>query len=137
VKEKFQRQEYSRQTTHATLTVAPVDGATYQRVRYPFTHPGLQPAESAVGTSQTLLQRVLPCFRRRRESAVRSKLQGAMLQKQVVEAAKQSCSFVSFSCRHFSHLAGTASDFESVIAACSVVLLLPRLSSYLPSCSHR
>jgi len=66
-------------SSRAALTVALVDGATYQGVRYPFTHPRLQPAESAVGTSQTLLQRVLPYFRR-------SKLQEAMLQKQVVEA---------------------------------------------------
>lgn len=96
------RREFQHQRTFpsktrsssAALTVALVDGATYQGVRYPFTHPRLQPGESAVGTSQTLLQHVLPCF-------YRSKLQEAI-----------PFSFVSFSSRHFSHLVGTAGDFE-------------------------
>jgi hypothetical protein len=92
-------------SSHAPLTVALVDGATYQGVRYPFTHPRLQPAESAVGTSQTLLQRVLPCF-------YRSKLQEVMSQEQVSRGHQQLFSFVSFSSRHFSHLVGTTGDFE-------------------------
>src|SRR5271155_1148675 len=88
------RREFQRQRTfpsktrssHAPLTVALVDGATCQGVRYPFTHPRLQPAESAVGTSQTLLQRVLHAF-------PRSKLQKAMFAEASSRGHQQPCSF--------------------------------------------